>query len=206
MGIRVVCKSLFLSLVVVSCFSLSMQPQKAWAQSDTSCQIDNKSLNDLVCNDPVLNALHLNLNQHLLQVKKRVSGQMEQLLMQDQEGWQQAREACLEGDEPAKCLNDVYLIRDAELQVRFGLITPSKVVNYSCDQQKQLPLQARYFETEPGLMMATFLHTNVLMFREPTASGVFYKSQEAEFKEHQGQISFKWMGVEQPLACVVVGA
>ena len=174
------------------------------ANSQPSFRCDNDQLSSmarLVCQDSDLAVLDAQLTQVYEAATAKAINEHPPLLKAEQRGWIKGRDECWKRDDKRQCVQDSYLMRIAELQARYRLITPSAEVRYQCDDIAAKEVVVSYFATKPGTLIAEFGDSVSLMYHQPSASGSRYQGRNESLWEHHGEARITWGYGAKPMIC-----
>lgn len=150
------------------------------------------SVEALVCADPDLAALDRELAGVYAEALFRASAQQPCPLKALQRGWIRERNACAASADPRPCVADSYRRRIAELTARYGLVPPVGQARYTCEDDPQAVVLARFYATDPGALVVERRGRPHLLLQASSASGARYAAGGREFWEHQGEALAVW--------------
>ncbi|MFD2836957.1 MliC family protein [Azotobacter vinelandii] len=120
-------------------------------------------------------------------------------LEEQQRDWIESRDACEKSAEPPECLQESYRRRIAELQARHALVPLSGTFTYTCDDDRNKIVHARFYETDPLSLYAEYDEQDSVMIVQPSSTGVKYAGQnETTLWEHGDEALITW-GYERPV-------
>ena len=132
----------------------------AWAEEGPSfdCAQATSSAEELVCADPDLAALDRRLSERFAAAMAAAEGldagadEAVGTLRATQRGWIGGRDECWKADDPAACVAEAYLTREAELVALWLLEPPTASGTFICGGTPANELTADFFDTElPGV-------------------------------------------------------
>ncbi len=156
----------------------------------------------LVCGDEGLSALDRELAGVYGAALLRAAGERPSTLKPEQRGWLHERDACICTPDPRQCTADSYRRRMAALTARYDLAPPVGQARFTCADQPGAVVLARFYATEPGVLVIERGGRRLLMFQERSASGARYAAQGREFWEHQGEALAIWTPGAPQVRCV----
>jgi uncharacterized protein len=111
-------------------------------------QKELSSAEKLICSDNELTEMDKELNQVFQEAKKVDAKVVKGTLAAEQRGWIKGRNECWKESDLRACIKAAYLRRTSELQARYKLLSPVKVITYACDNNPAHELLVSFFATK----------------------------------------------------------
>lgn len=159
------------------------------------------SIETLVCNDPELASLDVQLAGIFAAASDKAVNKQPPLLAAEQRGWIKGRNACWKAADPRECAIGTYRRRIAELQASYRLVNAAGPVRLVCDGNPANEIVVTYFETDLPTLIAERGDSVSLMYGKPVASGTWYVGRNESIREHQGKIVVVWGFGADELRC-----
>ena len=174
------------------------------------CAKAGSSAEEVVCSDPELSALDVELadtyGAALAAADGLDAGAEEAVatLKATQRGWIKGRDECWKAEDLRACVETAYLQRSAELVVTWMLREPYTEAAWRCDDNPANEVYVMYFDTRLPAIRIEYGDGVEAMTASPTASGTRYDGSLGRFFwEKSGMALFAWVeGDEQE--CVLV--
>lgn len=134
--------------------ALSAPPALAQDAPSFDCARAAGGAEELVCADPALADLDRRLADHYAaalaaaQSLDAGAAEAEANLRAGQRGWIGGRDECWKAENPATCVRDAYLRREAELVTRWMLEIPVNTVVWTCGGSPANEVVTVFFDTE----------------------------------------------------------
>jgi uncharacterized protein len=155
------------------------------------------SIEAMVCADEELAGLDRDLTAVYVQAIAQVGEEQSSTLKAEQRGWIKGRNECWKSDDKRACVRDQYILRIAELQARYRLVTMQGPVSYRCNDEAGTEIITTYFATDPPTLIAERGDQVSLMYQKPSGSGARYVGRNESLWEHQGEVMITW-GYDTP--------
>lgn len=170
---------------------------------DCSKAIDG-SIEQLICQDPVLAQLDLTLTQIYAEATAKAISENSPLLQTEQDGWIKGRNECWKSADKYLCVKTEYERRIAELQARYQLVESTGPVKFRCSDAPADEILVTFYASNTPTLIAERGDLTSLMFQTPAASGSKYQGRNESLWEHQGEARIVW-GYETPeLVCTKI--
>jgi len=154
--------------------------------------VEAGSIEALVCEDAGLSALDRRLAEVYREALKEAIDHYPPDLQVEQRGWIKGRDDCWKSADRRQCVKDAYVMRIAELQARYRLVTGKGPVVFSCDGDPANQVVVTFFSTDPPTLLAERSDSLSLMYLQPSASGARYQGRNESFWEHRGEATVTW--------------
>lgn len=169
------------------------------------CRKTVGSIQPMVCSDAALAALDRRLAQVYAQALPKARNERLPVLVAEQRGWVKGRDDCWKAEDKRACVEESYVRRIAELQVRYRLLPGRGPVRLACDGDPRNELLVTFFATSPPTLEAERGDQVSLMFRQPGGEGVVYVGRNERYEEHPGEFRVQW-GYQAPvMRCKAAG-
>jgi uncharacterized protein len=146
----------------------------------------------LICGDVQLSALERKMSQIYADAVARAADEHPPVLKAEQRGWIKGRDACWKDTNERSCVERSYLLRIAEIQARYRLVSAVGPAFYGCDGQPAKEVVMTFFQTDPATAIGEFGDSTSLMYVQRSASGSRYQGPNESFWEHQGVARITW--------------
>ena len=156
------------------------------------CKVEAGSIEEMICKDEGLTALDQKLSEVYTSASEKAVKEHNPVLEAEQRGWIKERNDCWKSDSKRRCIEEVYILRIAELQARYRLVPSTGPVFYSCDGNPRNEVVATFFETDPPTLIAERGDQESLMFLQPSGSGAKYQGRNESLWEHHGNAIIIW--------------
>ena len=163
--------SLFIILSVIAYTTYADGP------SFDCTKVEAGSIEEIICNNESLSAMDLTLAEVYKQAEKKALNEHPPVLKAEQRGWIKGRNECWKSDNKEKCIEDSYMLRIAELQARYRLVTSKGPYFYACDGNPANEIIMTFFETDPPTLTAERGDSTSLMYLQPSGSGSKYQGR-----------------------------
>ena len=163
--------SLFIILSVIAYTTYADGP------SFDCTKVEAGSIEEIICNNESLSAMDLTLAEVYKQAEKKALNEHPPVLKAEQRGWIKGRNECWKSDNKEKCIEDSYMLRIAELQARYRLVTSKGPYFYACDGNPANEIIMTFFETDPPTLTAEHGDSTSLMYLQPSGSGSKYQGR-----------------------------
>ena len=186
---------LLLLIVIVACFQLGsgLTPAAAMQGPSYACdEVSPGSIEEMICEDEELSALDRKLSGVYAAASEKAVSEFPPQLKAEQRGWIKGRNECWKNDNRDECVRDAYLLRIAELQARYRLVSEIGPVRFKCDGTPAAEVVATFFHTDPPTLIAEYGDRVSMMYLQPSASGAKYQGRNETFWEHQGEALIMW--------------
>lgn len=180
---------------------LPPQTARADGPSFDCAKVEAGSIAETVCKDPKLAALDRKLADVYAAAEKKAADQKPPVLKAEQRGWIKGRDECWKSQDKARCVEDEYRRRIAELQARYRLLPPTGPVRFTCDGDPRSEVVATFFATDPPTLVAERGDEVSLMYLAPSGSGAKYEGRNEAFWEHGGEATVTWGYEAKPMRC-----
>jgi uncharacterized protein len=160
------------------------------------CAAASRDTEKLVCTDPVLAALDLQLDAQF-KAAMAANGADTKALAATQRGWLKGRDDCWKSGDMPRCILESYKTQLVRLQLDSGKVMVPTPVEYVCDD-KSKPLTAVFYnELDPKAAVITLGSDQAIAFPQPAASGARYGREGLDFWEHQGDVQLDFWGIKR---------
>lgn len=162
------------------------------------CRKTVGSIQPMVCQDAALSALDRQLAKVYGQALAKAKQERPPRLVADQRGWVKGRDDCWKAEDKRACVEESYVRRIAELQVRYRLLPGRGPIRLTCDGDPRNEVMVTHFATTPATLEAERGDQVSLMFQQPSGSGILYVGRNERYEEHQGEMRVQW-GYQAPV-------
>ncbi|WP_349571376.1 MliC family protein [Azotobacter salinestris] len=161
------------------------------------------ALEETICTDQNLSALDRKMNEVYSAAQQKAATENPAGLAERQRGWLESRDACEKAAEPSECLQESYTQRIAELQARYGLVPISGTFTYTCDDDQNKIIHARFYETNPPSLYAEYGEQSSVMIAQPSSTGAKYAGpDETTLWEHDNEALVTWGDDSPAMKCI----
>ena len=167
------------------------------------CDKVSATIEKLICMNDDLATLDRELSRVYAESLRRSAKSGQGELGEEQASWIKTRNDCWKSREQARCVQDSYRTRIAELQAKHRLVQGNGPVTYVCDNDPSRPVMATFFRTDPPTIIATRGNEELLMYLQPSGSGSKYDGLYASLWEHHGEALISWGHNEEELLCTI---
>ena len=166
----------------------------AWAAGPSfDCsKAEPGSIEEMICKDGGVTRLDRKLAEVYAAASKKAVKEHPPVLKAEQRGWIKGRNDCWKSDDKRRCVEEVYVLRIAELQARYRLVAARGPVFYACDGDPRNEVIATFFQTDPPTLIAERGDQVSLMYLQPAGSGSKYQGRNESLWEHQGEAIITW--------------
>ena len=155
-------------------------------------KVEAGSIEEMVCKDGELAALDRKLAEVYGDASKKAVKEHPPVLKAEQRGWIKGRNECWKSDDKRRCVEDTYVLRIAELQARYRLVSATGPVFYACEDDPKNEVVATFFQTDPPTLIAEWGDQVSLMYLQPSVSGAKYQGRNESLWEHHGEALITW--------------
>lgn len=169
------------------------------AGPDFDCDKADGSVQEMICSEPELSTLDRKLNGVFVRALRRAAEDEKKTLRAIQRGWIKGRDDCWKSTDVEGCVRFSYESRITGLQIAVAdTLVPAPVV-YHCEDDETI---SAYFYSDtqiPSLVLNRY-PDQVILYREPAASGAKYQGQNVTFWDKAGHAILEDFDVE-PRRC-----
>ena len=160
-------------------------------------KVEAGSIEEIICKNESLSAMDVTLAEVYKEAEKKAQNEHPPVLKAEQRGWIKGRNECWKSEEKEKCLEDSYMLRIAELQARYRLVTSKGPYFYACDGNPANEMVMTLFETDPPTLIAERGDSISLMYLQPSGSGSKYQGRNESVWIKGDEAMVTW-GYEAP--------
>lgn len=158
-----------------------------------SCDnIEGSSIEAMICGDDELSALDRKLSGIYAIATRQAADEQPSSLKAEQRGWIKGRNECWKSDDKRACVMNEYILRQAELQARYRMVTYSGPVKFICDGNPVNEIIVMFFQTDPQTLIAERGDSVSIMYIQPSASGSKYKGRNETFWTKHNEALVTW--------------
>jgi uncharacterized protein len=172
------------------------------AQPSFDCTKADGTVEEMICADPGLAALDLQLAEvwrHAMDLSRdNVDLPM---IKTEQRGWIKGRNECWKSDDVRHCVEDSYNMRIGEIQARWRLLPARGPFFYACENNPANEVVATFFGTDPPIAVLERGDSSVVAFLRPTGSGARYEGQNVIFWNKGAEATVTWGWEAEPMQC-----
>jgi len=191
-----------LGIVAVATACLSVLPVETDAATPSfSCRRAANAAERLICNDEALAALDRKMAEVYGAAGKTPSQYTD--LNSGQREWTRARNDCWRASDFRGCLEELYVHRIAELQVRYRLVPGKGPFRYVCDIDRADELKATFFATEPPSAMLEYIGESFVALQKQPKGPARYETYSVSFREQNGEAAVVWGKDAKEMRCTV---
>jgi uncharacterized protein len=160
-------------------------------------KVEAGSIEEIICKNESLSAMDVTLAEVYKEAEKKALNEHPPVLKAKQRGWIKGRNECWKSEDKEKCIEDSYMLRIAELQARYRLVTSKGPYFYACDGNPANEIVMTFFETDPPTLIAERGDSTSLMYLQPSGSGSKYQGRNESVWIKGDEAMVTW-GYEAP--------
>ena len=160
-------------------------------------KVEAGSIEEIICKNENLSVMDVTLAKVYKEAEKKAQNEHPQVLKAEQRGWIKGRNECWKSEDKEKCIEDSYMLRIAELQARYRLVTSKGPYFYACDGNPANEIVVTFFETDPPTLIAERGDSTSLMYLQPSGSGSKYQGRNESVWIKGDEAMVTW-GYEAP--------
>lgn len=190
---------------------LAVLAAASFAQPSFECSKAASEAEALICADAALAALDRRLAERygaaLTAIDAMDAGDAQAVkdLKATQRGWIKGRDDCWKAEDLRACVEDSYLIREAELVATWMLEEPSLVTIYACEDNPANEVAVFFFDTERPAARIEYGDGIKPAWQVPSASGSkFAMAFGGSFWAKGSEALFAW-DEGAPMRCAMAG-
>lgn len=153
------------------------------------CEDVQTSVEVSICQESVLAALDLQLEELYQLAMQRLPAQDHILLEATQSDWLNGRNECWKESEVTQCVQSQYELRVSELQIKTGELSAPEATTFQCDSGQTLELYFYNEAAHPALVLNN-PNREILLYLEISASGARYANEHTEFWERGNEATY----------------
>jgi len=191
-----------LGIVAAATACLSALPADADAATPSySCRRAGNAAERLICNDDALAALDRKMAEVYGAAGKTPSQYAD--LNSGQREFTRTRNDCWRASDFRGCIEELYVHRIAELQVRYRMVPGKGPFRYVCDSDRADELKATFFATEPPSAMLEYIGESFVALQKQPKGPARYETYSVSFREHNGEAAVVWGKDAREMRCTV---
>ena len=162
------------------------------------CAKASGEIETLICQDADLAALDRELAEVYAASIRKLQGVADEQdavksLKTYQRGWIKGRNDCWKAEDKRRCAEDMYRMRIAELQARYGLVNGNDPVFYVCSGNPADEIVATFYPTDPQAVRLERGDSQIIALQTRAASGARYEADFGIlFWEKGGEAQVEW--------------
>jgi uncharacterized protein len=172
------------------------------AQPSFDCAKADGTVEEMICSDPGLAALDVQMNEVWRQAMGLSQDNVDLPgIKAEQRGWIKGRDECWKSDDVRQCVEDSYKTRTAEIQARWRLLPARGPFFFACENNPANQVVATFFDTDPPTAVLERGDSTVVAYLQRSASGARYEGQNVIFWNKGAEATVTWGWEAEPMHC-----